>query len=65
MELLLLEAPLLGQRIPGDLPRPTRPARQHMLVDLRRPTAPDLPSPQQPLMAVRAMATARVPTRTV
>ena len=25
MELLLLEAPLLGQRIPGDLPRPTRP----------------------------------------
>jgi hypothetical protein len=29
------------------------------------PTAPDLPSPQQPRMAVRAMATARVPTRTV
>jgi hypothetical protein len=28
LELLLLEAPLLGQRIPGDLPRPTRPARQ-------------------------------------
>jgi hypothetical protein len=65
LELLLLEAPLLlGQRMSGDLPRPTRPDLQRMSGDLPRPTAPDLRSPQQPLMAGRAMATAQGPTRT-
>jgi hypothetical protein len=65
LELPLLEALLLGRRMSGELPRPTRPDLRRMSGDLPRPTGPDLRSPQQPLMAGRAMATAQGPIRTL
>jgi hypothetical protein len=64
LELLLLEAPLLGQRMSVDLPQPMRPPG-HMSEDLPQPTPQDLRSPQHRRMAGRVMATAQGPTRTL
>ena len=59
LELLLLEARLLGRRMLGHPPRPTRPHLRRMSGDLPQPTAPDLWLLQRPRMAGRAMATAQ------
>src|SRR5262249_13909564 len=55
LELLLSEALLLGRRMSGDLPRPTRPHLRRMSGGLPRPTRPhlrrmsgDLPRPTRP-----------------